>query len=239
MASTNFSGVECTSSGFTNDSVEPHQQVTRRETREVLRKLSMSFLICNAISYLFLPFLMLGPSISFTKSRSNAAFMGLMVERNGFTFSRSCGFSTPAFAADWYALSLKISQPPKVRSLSSASGTNLLISGERPSVRLPRRIVPICVSDPTGCDLPLRTSSTPAMNVVLTAPMPGSRTPSFPLAGAILEGFSMPLLLLNDPNTIDGKIELKTRIAAAEACRVPKQTNNDEGRFEDLQIEGT
>src|SRR5882762_3702199 len=132
-----------------------------------------------------------------------------------------------------------MSQPPKARSVSSASGTNFLMSGERASVRLPRRTVPICVSDPTGCDLPLRTSSTPAMKVVLTAPMPGSSTPSFPLAGAILEGFSMPLLLLNDPNTIDGKNELRTRIAAAEACRVPKQTNNDEGRLEDLQIEGT
>src|SRR4029077_16844918 len=97
----NFSGVECTSSGLTNDSVEPHQQVTKRETREVLRKLAMSSLICSANSYLFLPFLMLGPSISFTKSRSKAAFMGLMVERNGFTFSKSCGFKTPALAADW------------------------------------------------------------------------------------------------------------------------------------------
>src|SRR5438132_5376821 len=96
----NFSGVECTSSGLTKDSVEPHQQVTRREAREVLRKLAMSSLICSACSYLFLPFLMLGPSIIFTKSCSKAAFMGLMVERKGFTFSRSCGFSTPAFAAD-------------------------------------------------------------------------------------------------------------------------------------------
>src|SRR5437016_4916667 len=87
-----------------------------------------------------------------------------------------------------------MSQPPKVRSFSSARGMNLLIRGERASVRLPSRMVPICVSDPTGCDLPLRTSSTPAMKVVLTAPMPGSSTPSFPLAGAILEGFSMPLL---------------------------------------------
>src|SRR5467141_1862016 len=33
--------------------------------------------------------------------------------------------------------------------------------------------------------------------------------------------------------------ELRTRIAAAEACCVPKQTNNDEGRLEDLQIDGT
>jgi hypothetical protein len=70
------------------------------------------------------------------------------------------------------------------------------MSGERASVRLPKRMVPICVSDPTGCDFPFRTSSTPAMKVVLTAPMPGSSTPSFPLAGAILEGFSMPLLLI-------------------------------------------
>ena len=101
MASTNFSGVECTASGLTNDSVEPHQQVTMRDTREVLRKFAMSSLIFSASSYLLLPFLMLGPSIIFTKSWSNAAFMGLMVERKGFTFSRSCGFRTPAFAADW------------------------------------------------------------------------------------------------------------------------------------------
>src|SRR6266404_7583938 len=115
MASTNFSGVECTSSGLTNDSVDAHQQVTSREAREVLRKLAMSSLICSACSYLFLPFLMLGPSIIFTKSWSNAAFIGLMVERKGFTFSKSCGFRTPAFAADWLALFLKMSQPPKVR----------------------------------------------------------------------------------------------------------------------------
>src|SRR6267378_5907051 len=227
------------SSALTKVSVEPHQQVTKREAREVLRKLAISSLICKASSYLFFPFLMFGPSSSFTKSWSNAAFMGLMVERKGFTFSKSWGFKTPALAADWYALSLKISHPPNLRSVSSARGTNFLMSGERASVRFPRRMVPICVSDPTGCDLPLRTSSTPAMKVVLTAPMPGSITPSFPLAGAILEGFSMPLLLLNDRNTIDGKNELKTRIAAAEACCVPKQTNNDEGRLEDLQIEGT
>src|SRR6266853_146432 len=33
----NFSGVECTSSGLTKVSVEPHQQVTSREAREILR----------------------------------------------------------------------------------------------------------------------------------------------------------------------------------------------------------
>jgi len=46
----------------------------------------------------------------------------------------------------------------------------------------------------------------------------------------------MPLLLLNDHNTTDRKNEARKRIAAAEACRVPKQTSNDEGRPQDLQI---
>jgi hypothetical protein len=46
----------------------------------------------------------------------------------------------------------------------------------------------------------------------------------------------MPLLLLNDRNTTDRKNEARKRIAAAEACRVPKQTSNDEGRPQDLQI---
>jgi hypothetical protein len=77
------------------------------------------------------------------------------------------------------------------------------------------------------------------MNVVLTAPMPGSSTPSFPLAGAILEGFSMPLLLIERSQYDREKYEPSARIAAAEACRVSKQTNNDEGRLGYLQIEGT
>src|SRR5207244_10504668 len=42
--------------------------------------------------------------------------------------------------------------------------------------------------EPIGCGQPLRTSSTPAMNVVLTAPMPGVRTPSSPVGGAMLVG---------------------------------------------------
>src|SRR5271167_4344139 len=46
-------------------------------------------------------------------------------------------------------------------------------------------MVPIWVSDPMGLEIPLRTASTPATNVVATAPMPGIMIPSFPLAGAI------------------------------------------------------
>ena len=65
------------------------------------------------------------------------------------------------------------SQAPNTMSSSSASGTKSLISGDRFSVRLPRRIVAICVSEPIGLRLPRRMLSTPAMNVVATAPRPG------------------------------------------------------------------
>src|SRR5229473_8645392 len=44
-----------------------------------------------------------------------------------------------------------------------------------------------------GCALPVRTNSTPAIKVVLTAPIPGKRIPSFPFGGAILAGFSIQL----------------------------------------------
>src|SRR5262245_14377470 len=84
-----------------------------------------------------------------------------------------------------------MSHPPNTRSSSGASGTTSLIFGERPSVRLPRRTVPICVSEPIGFAKPLRMASTPAMVVVLTAPRPTSRTPSLPRAGAISTGTGM------------------------------------------------
>src|SRR6476620_10872589 len=68
-------------------------------------------------------------------------------------------------------------------SSSAASGTKSLISGDRFSVRLPRRIVAIWVSDPIGLLWPRRTLSTPAMKVVATAPSPGVMMPSLPAAG--------------------------------------------------------
>src|SRR4030095_9078635 len=82
-----------------------------------------------------------------------------------------------------------MSQPPKARSLSAASGTKSWIFGTRRSVRLPSRMVPSCVSDPIGCAIFFLIASTPAMNVVLTAPMPGIRTPSFPDGASILTPF--------------------------------------------------
>src|SRR6266849_259185 len=78
-----------------------------------------------------------------------------------------------------------MSQLPKTRFSSFSRGTKSWISGARPSVRLPKRIVPSCVSEPTGCAVFRRTKSTPAMNVVATAPIPTVSTPSFPFGGLI------------------------------------------------------
>src|SRR5882724_986249 len=44
-------------------------------------------------------------------------------------------------------------------------------------------MVPIWVSEPMGFEIPRRIASTPAMNVVATAPIPGSKIPSLPVAG--------------------------------------------------------
>src|SRR5258708_4920635 len=82
-------------------------------------------------------------------------------------------------------LSSKMSQPVKTRSFNVASGMNSLILGESASVRFPRRIVPIWVSDPMGLAKPLRMASTPATKVVATAPIPGIIIPSFPFGGWI------------------------------------------------------
>ena len=53
--------------------------------------------------------------------------------------------------------------------------------------------MPICVNDPIGFASPLRIASTPATNVVATAPMPGIITPSFPLAASMVPLFLEPL----------------------------------------------
>src|SRR5262245_19660050 len=102
---------------------------------------------------------------------------------------------TPAVRAAAYESSSKMSHPPNTRSSSEDSGTISSIFGERPSVRLPRRTVPICVSDPIGLARPFRIASTPAMVVVLTAPRPTSRTPSLPTAGAMSTGTGMRVKL--------------------------------------------
>src|SRR3954464_4367826 len=82
-----------------------------------------------------------------------------------------------------------MSQPPNTTSSSDASGTKSLMRGEFASVRLPRRMVPICVSDPIGLASPRRIAITPAIVVVLTAPRPTSMIPSFPSAFSMFCGF--------------------------------------------------
>src|SRR5215475_1003771 len=86
-----------------------------------------------------------------------------------------------------------MSQPPKTRSFRAASGTKSWIFGTRRSVRFPSRMVPSCVSDPIGCAIFFLTASTPAINVVLTAPRPGIRTPNFPDGVSILTPFCTTL----------------------------------------------
>ena len=71
-------------------------------------------------------------------------------------------------------------------SIEAANGTKSLIFGVWPSVRFPRRMVASWVSEPMGSPSPCLTASTPAMKVEVTAPMPGMRTPSLPLAEEML-----------------------------------------------------
>ena len=62
-------------------------------------------------------------------------------------------------------------------------------AGRGLSVRFPSRIVPSWVSEPIGCAIFFLIASTPAINVVLTAPSPGISTPSFPVGLFDLDTF--------------------------------------------------
>src|SRR4051794_9120222 len=77
-----------------------------------------------------------------------------------------------------------MSHPPKDKHSREVSGTKSLILGVRPSVRLPRRMVPSWVREPIGSPSPSLIASTPAMKVDATAPRPGIKMPSLPVAGA-------------------------------------------------------
>jgi two-component system LytT family response regulator/two-component system response regulator LytT len=79
------------------------------------------------------------------------------------------------------------------------------MEGLRPSVRFPSRMVPNCVSEPMGLPKPRLMASRPAMNVVVTAPIPGIRIPSFPSAGAIWTGS----LLANSGLLVTGLNQVK------------------------------
>jgi hypothetical protein len=66
------------------------------------------------------------------------------------------------------------------------------------------------VSEPTGTACPRRTNSTPAMKVVLTAPIPGVSTPNFPFGGATLTGLRIrfpPVPFVNHKDDENDKTE--------------------------------
>ena len=169
-------------------SVLPHQIMTSRSTLCFSLKRRMSSRSCSARSSLVGPVFTLVPAKRLTYFWSNTAGHGVIASSSGRICSRSAGSITPAVVAASKPFSSKISQAPNTRSSSPASCTNSLMSGERPSLRLPRRTVPISASEPMAGARPLRISRVPAMNVVLTAPIPTSRTPSLPEAGAISTG---------------------------------------------------
>src|SRR5687768_13490787 len=180
IAFSNCSMVACCGPALMKISVDAHHTTTRRSHLFFALKSRMSWRSCSARSRLVFPFLTFSPLMRVTYRLSNAAGMGLMARRKSAMGSRPRSSRTPAFFAAVWASSGIGSQAPNTMSSSGASGAKSLISGERCSVRLPNRIVAIWVREPMGSDSPRRTHSTPAMNVVATAPRPGVSTPNLP-----------------------------------------------------------
>src|SRR4051794_13964491 len=97
-----------------------------------------------------------------------------------------------------------MSQPPNSKSSILARGTKSLILGVLLSVRLPRRIVFSWVMEPIGFAIPSLMASIPAMNVVVTAPIPGIKMPSFPSAGWMV-GVGFDVLSGDKLSAVDDK----------------------------------
>src|SRR4030095_16701213 len=104
------------------------------------------------------------------------------------------------------------------------------IFGERFSVRFPKRIVPICVRLPTGCASPRLIASTPATTVVLTAPRPTSKIPSFPSAGAMSTPFST-IEILRETNVNNSKAGCTMHNAR---CRIDAKCKMHDARSEPI-----
>ena len=163
--------------------------MTTRSTFFSSRKRLMSVRIAFNMERLSMVSMVCVPSRLRAKRRSKAAFIGRM-SRNASEIDSIClpCSKTPARDAATYASSGKTSHAPHTMSSRRASGTKSFTNGVRPSVRLPRRMVPIWVIEPMGDPWPRLASSTPAIKVEATAPRPTVRTPSFPSAGATLAG---------------------------------------------------
>ena len=159
--------------------------MTRRSQPFSALNVAMSSMTAIAWSHLESMFFTRTPSRRDTQRWSNTASIGTMPSSSLEMALRSSEFSTPAVRAASSALGEIGSQPPNTRSSRLASGTNSRISGLRFCSFVPNRMWAICVIEPIGGCRPCRAASTPAMNVEATAPMPGVRTPSLPVAGAI------------------------------------------------------
>ena len=188
--------LRCASQRSVCTSVEPHQIITKRSTPCSALKRFISWTRSMARSYFVAADFTWGASRLCTQALSNTASMGLIASSCALSGSKSSFLSTAERLQTSYTFSPCTSQPPKTKSLSGAKGTKSLISGERPSVRFPSRMVPICVTLPIGFPWPRNTSKTPAIKVLDTAPKPGMSTPSFPLAGLIFTPFFVILSCL-------------------------------------------
>ena len=85
------------------------------------------------------------------------------------------------------------------------------MAGTRFSVRLPNRMVPICVRDPIGFAKPCLIASTPAKKVEVIAPIPGITTPNFPCGGAICIPLAIIIKFLYEASSAGVKIRLIIR----------------------------
>ena len=155
----------------------------------------MSAMSASACSNLLVWVLTRTPSMRETQRWSNTASIATTPSSSPEIAARSSGFMTPAVWAASSAFGDRGSQPPKTRSSSSARGTNSLIRGLRFSSRLPSRMWAICATEPSGSSPVRREWRTPAITVDATAPMPGIKTPSLPVGGAIVRAVVMTVKL--------------------------------------------
>src|SRR6056297_150683 len=77
----------------------------------------------------------------------------------------------------------------------------------------------IWVSEPMGGWRPWRAAMTPAMKVEATAPMPGVRTPSLPVAGAMLRAFIQTTIKQTHVGMLLREADLKYSAPGASAVR--------------------
>ena len=151
MAFSNDAMVACAASGFRKTSVLPHHTMTIRESLFFTRNCSMSSITCSASSILFLPDFTFGPCKSFDVVLAENRLPGDdFFDLRPHGLQEACSRERRRWTR--FGSSCRCRYPSRRRQGHRylARGTKSLIAGTRLSVRLPRRIVPICVSEPIG-----------------------------------------------------------------------------------------